>query len=68
MLGITVGMLGIIVGIVLGIVLFVATWSASSFSDGSSVSVGALTLGVLGAISVAMLVSYLGKADHPGPE
>ncbi len=61
-------MLGTIVGIVLGIVLFIGTWSAASLSDGASVSVGALTLGVLGAFSVAVLISFLGNADHPHPE
>ena len=60
-------MLGTLIGLGMGASIFAGAWSASSFGEGY-VSVGALTLGVLGAISVAVLVSVLARFEHQGPE
>ena len=60
-------MLGTLFGLGMGVAIFVGAWSASSFGEGH-VSTGAITLGVLGAISVTVLVSVLARLEHPGPE
>lgn len=60
-------MLGTLIGLGMGVALFVGAWSASSFGEGH-VATGAVTLGVLGAISVTVLVSVLARLEHPGPE
>ena len=60
-------MAGTIFGIGFGLAVLGGAWSASSFSEGF-VSTGAITLGVLGALSVATLVTLLGTAGHAGPE
>ncbi len=60
-------MLGTLFGLGMGVAIFVGAWSASSFGEGH-VSTGAMTLGVLGAISVTVLVSVLARLEHPGPE
>ena len=60
-------MLGTILGIGLGVVILVGAWSAAGFADGF-VSTGAVTLGVLGALSVATFVALLANAGHQEPE
>ncbi len=60
-------MLGTVLGVVAGAAVFVGSWSAAGFAEGF-VSTGAVTLGVLGALSVATLVSYLANAGHQEPE
>ncbi len=61
-------MLGTVLGIVVGAVVLVGAWSAAGSADGGFVSTGAVTLGVLGALSVAVLVSFLANAGHQEPE
>ncbi len=60
-------MLGTVLGIGVGTVVFVGAWSAAGFADGF-VSTGAMTLGVLGALSVATFVAFLANAGHQEPE
>ena len=60
-------MFGTLVGIGIGGAVFVGAWSAAGLEEGY-VSTGAVTLGVLGAFSVAVLVSFLANASHQGPE
>ena len=60
-------MLGTLIGLGMGAAIFAGAWSASSFGEGH-VSTGAMTLGVLGAISVVVLVSVLARLEHQGPE
>ena len=61
-------MLGTVLGIVLGVVILVGAWSAAGFTDEGFVSTGAVTLGVLGALSVATFVAFLANAGHQEPE
>lgn len=60
-------MLGTLIGLGMGAAIFAGAWSASSFGEGH-VSTGAMTLGILGAISVTVLVSVLARLEHQGPE
>ncbi len=60
-------MLGTVLGVGLGVVILVGAWSAAGLADGF-VSTGAVTLGVLGALSVATFVAFLANAGHQEPE
>ncbi len=60
-------MLGTLLGIGVGAAVFVGAWSAAGLGEGH-VSTGAMTLGVLGALSVAVFVSLLANAGHQEPE
>lgn len=61
-------MLGTVLGVVVGATVLVGAWQAAGFSDEGFVSTGAVTLGVLGALSVAVFVSFLANAGHQEPE
>lgn len=60
-------MLGTVLGIAVGAAVLVGAWQAAGFAEGF-VSTGAVTLGVLGALSVAVFVYFLANAGHQEPE
>ena len=60
-------MLGTLIGLGMGAAIFAGAWPASSLAEGH-VSTGAMTLGALGAISVAVLVSVLARFEQEGPD